>query len=226
MKFFELLRVLKLPIVNILLSRFLPGDYIMIGTFILTWIIPDKMMLLDKNIVNGLSVGMFFQFLFGHASVGLGVAGQISEKRSVTVMALTGFGLFYFIFFAAFAYATGSYLIVAIFIFTFFQNLQMQNTITGDSKKKADRMLQLILIPFISVMILLLSSISLLVPVPKLGFSQIAFDFSEFTVRGEPNHPESIMFWGIIYYIMMIQFKRIWNKFMVKKAGNILPGIE
>ena len=220
MKILELINAIKLPFIKILLSRFLPGDYIMMATFIITWIIPDKMMLLDKNIVNGLSLGMFFQFLFGHASVGLGVAGQVSSRRSVAIIALAGTGLFYSMFFAAFAYATGSYFIVVIFIYTFFQNLQLQKT-NGSGAKKPDRMIELILIPFISVMILLLSSISLLIPVPKLGFANLLhIDFSEFTVRGEPNHPESIMFWGIIYYTMLIQFKKIWNRFSEKKKSG------
>ncbi len=226
MKILELLKILKLPFLNIMLSRFLPGDYIMVGTFILTWLIPDKMMLIDKNIVNGLSFGLFFQFLFGHATVGLGVAANISAKRYVTIIALTGFGLFYFLFFAAFAYGTKSYFIVLIFLFTFFQNIIGQNS-SGGSKKKSDRMLQMIMIPFLSMMILLISSISLMIPVPKLGFTeQISSEFTSIAVRGEPDHPESMMFWGIIYYLLMIQFKRLWNKYVDKKAGKLLSGIE
>ena len=211
MKLLDLLRGLRLPILNIFLSRFLPGEWIMIGTYLTTWIFPEKMMILDKNIVTGLSWGMFFQFLFSHAGVGLGVAGNFSKKRSVIYTAVTGFGLFYLIFFAAFAYTTKSFMIILIFILILYQNLPLRNS--SADQRSGDRLISIILIPFFSAMILLISSLSLLIPVPKLGFAQeLGLDSTQFEVRGESGHPESIMFWGIVYYIMMLVFKEIWNR--------------
>lgn len=188
----------------------MPGELIMIGIYLSTWLLPETMLSFDRNIVSGLAYGMFFQFLFSHAGVGLGIAGLVSRKGSSSSALLIGMALFYSLFFIAFALGTGSYIVIAMFVLILYQNWPV------DEKEKAkegrDRV-AMIIVPFLSVMILLLSGISLMIPVPKLGFEHVSwFHFSDIEIEGERDRPERIMMWGIVYYAMLYFFKRFWNK--------------
>jgi hypothetical protein len=210
----QLLRLLKLPVLNLILFRLFPAEAVMVLLYLVTWFVPGAMIRLDGGIVEGLTWGMFMQFIFGHSAVGIALARHFTTTQIFRVLAVSAAGLIYALFIAGFAYATKSYLLLPLFFISVVSAFREPEG--GESA-----LMQGVLYPFFSVMLLLLSSLSLLLPVPKFGFSEaLPIDYSMFEVRGEPNHPESIMFWGIAYYTLLTLLRKFWESRVIGKKGN------
>ncbi len=183
-------------------------DAITAGYFLILWVQP--LAFGDHGVRNGMLI-MLVEFIVVHASGFLGaVAFGDILSRSAKIRSLCGFAVFYLLFIAAWSYAFQAW-----WPFVAFAWLWVGKAVVALDKRlpTPERMMRIMSGWALSVVFYLAGTFtSIMLPIPKLGFSGLDPSRLDLPGSGEwIDKPFTVMAFGVMYFSLLAISKwRAW----------------
>lgn len=174
-------------------------EYYWIAYFLLMYLFPPAILKVDPFAGRAMEYHLFFEFIFGHATVGFAVANLVGTGKK-RIFLYTFFLLIYGAFFVAMVVLMDAWVPVILFLLYIFEQYKRGLKDQNEAKKTF-----LAISSFLKMGIFMLALIPALFPWPKLGTSLVEFGFEG---SGEfVDHPQKFIVFFIFYYLGIILFE-------------------